>query len=168
MKAFDDVVLYYADYFIAALVIGLTLGTVQFILKKVFKLKFNGVNYIGFIAAGFGFLGLTIGILTGGSRQPVVQVLIPVIPTIFGGLVTYVFYNKEYNNPMNQKAAIASLLFISFGLITGAEVSAHYRMKTEWADKESEEYYKEKFEQFKTDLKVYEWEKQKELGITPK
>ena len=48
----------------------------------------------------FSFLGLTVGLMSGLSKSPVVGVIIPSILTFYGGVIYYLFLfsNKENKN----------------------------------------------------------------------
>lgn len=80
---------------------------------------------------GFSILGLAIGILTGLSRTPVVDITIPALLTFLAGFVTYVFITPKYNfeNRLMASLAIFSMaFFLLYGSDKGADARVEYEI----------------------------------------
>lgn len=165
--------LLYINIFIGAIAIGLTAALLQYIARTVKKAikpssEAFGVNNLGIIVSGFLCFGLSLGILSAGSRQPIMQAVVPAILTFYGGIVSYVFYNKDYNNTYNRIVGILSLMLISAGMAIGAGEASRIRAIAEYDEQNNNTYFEMEKEKFKSSLKVYEWQEQKRLGIQTK
>jgi len=133
---------HYWGYFLIILAYWLFFYIGIFFINKIFKTKINLRNQF-LIIIGFSYLSFTIGILVGLSRTPVVDVAIPALLTFIGGLVTYIFLNKEFNES-NKNIVTLILVILPIFLIFGVEIGAEHRFETEEYLRDREEWINER------------------------
>lgn len=147
--------LFYAVFYLNTFVAILVLQIVLAIIGKLRGKKILIDNFLA-IAVAFSYLGLTMGILVGNSREPAVNALIPAILSFFGAITIYIFFNAKYNNPDNRKIAGLCLILISVTVIVGADIGDTYRMNAEQSQKDEDYNRQLILEQYKTQLRIDE------------
>ncbi len=147
--------------FIAGYVLGfyLLVKLADLILKK-FRSRLSPFNELAdsyFLMLGFSYIGMTLGLLTGLSVNPVVHSVIPALLTFLTGLTAYIFIKKDFDLT-NRKMAVSSLIFITIFLVYGLEVGSKIRIKSELENRRIEHIYQQDMEKYKYELKAYELE----------
>jgi hypothetical protein len=122
--------------------------------------KATGLLAPSLIVLGYGFLGMSIGIVAGNSRSDVVSGVLTGVFALYAGLVVYM-YGKEAKDSQKLLAGLA-LVVVPFTLAYGFHTGATYRLEGEARAKEREQWFAKDMEQWKTDLAVYS-EAQKKL-----
>jgi hypothetical protein len=96
-------------------------------------------------AVGFSFLGLTVGIFVGNSRESAVNTTISASMTFLGGMIVYLFTKKDsstvnFSLKLNNSFIIAIICLITFpvSLLYGAIQGGINRRATEEYDKSVE------------------------------
>ena len=147
------------------LVAGYVLGfyilarLVDYLVKK-YKPEltvFKDVDLSYFLLLGFAYIGMTLGLLTGLSINPVVHAVIPALLTFLTGLTAYIFIKKDFEQA-NRKIAVSSLVFITLFLVYGLEVGSKIRAKSEMESRRIEQIFQKDLEKYKHELKAYDLE----------
>ena len=118
---------------------------------------FRDIEVSYFLLLGIAFIGMTLGLLTGLSVNPVVHAVIPALLTFLTGLTAYIFIKKDFELT-NRRIAVSSLVFITVFLVYGLEVGSKIRIKSELENRRIELIYKKDLEKYKSELKAYELE----------
>ena len=105
------------------------------------------------------FLGLTIGVLAGNSRAPVMDSVIPAVLTFLSGFLFYIFSSSKFNQRKNQilLSALSLIIFLMIGSWSGSV----NRLESE----NQEKAWEKELLLYKTDLKLYEYKQQKIIDI---
>jgi hypothetical protein len=160
---------YMGYYFLVALYVLLIyfiIRSIGIITRKLnIKISmFDGLSDSYLLILGFSYIGMTLGLLTGLSLNPVVQAVIPSLLTFMTGLTAYIFINKETEQnttkyeaqQKNQKMAVTALIFVSVLLMYGLEIGSKIRAKSELESKRIEQIYTKDLERYKYELLRYE------------
>ncbi|MEN8226460.1 MAG: hypothetical protein ABFS05_13985 [Bacteroidota bacterium] len=118
---------------------------------------FRDIDLSYFLLLGFAYIGMTLGLLTGLSLNPVVHAVIPALLTFLTGLTAYIFIKKDFEQA-NRKIAVSSLVFITLFLVYGLEVGSKIRAKSELETRRIDQIYQKDFEKYKHELKAYDLE----------
>ena len=144
---------------IAAYVLGfyIIVKFADLILKKLRPghSLFSDIDSSYFLMLGFAFIGMTLGLLTGLSVNPVVHAVIPALLSFLTGLTAYIFIKKDFELS-NRKIAATSLIFITLFLVYGLEVGSKIRIKSELENRRIEHIYQKDLEKYKYELKAYD------------
>jgi len=153
----------YLTYYllIAGYVLGfyILIRLANLILKQ-FRREYSFLGDIDtsyFLMLGFSFIGMTLGLLTGLSVNPVVHAVIPALLTFLTGITAYLFIKKDFD-PANRRMAVTSLVFITLFLVYGLEVGSKIRAMSELENRRIEQIYQKDLEKYKYELKAYELE----------
>ena len=137
------------------LVIGLWLLSllIQRAVRRRSKEQPMGELYLP--ALGFAILGLSLGIIVGNSRDPVVEAAITGLMTIYGGFVVYIF-GKDAKPAQRQLAGVA-LILLPIALAYGVHLGASYRIVGEGEIKKRDQWLEKDLAEYKTDLELYKY-----------
>jgi hypothetical protein len=123
-------------------------------------------------AVGFAFLGLTVGIFVGNSRESAVNTTISAAMTFMGAMVVYLFTKKDsstvnFSLKLSNSFFVAIICLISFpiNLLYGALIGGANRRDSEVYDKSIEFDYQTKLKANEYALKATEDSIQAFLGI---
>lgn len=158
-KHFSVYLIYYLLIAGYILVFYFLLKIIEFLSRKL-KLNLSPFNELSdsyFLMLGFAYIGMTLGLLTGLSVNPVVHSVIPALLTFLTGLTAYIFIKKDFDLT-NRKTAVSSLIFITIFLVYGLEVGSKIRIKSELENRRIEHIYQKDMEKYKYELKAYEME----------
>lgn len=89
----------------------------------------------GVSIAAFTMLGFVVGLLMSQSREPAVQVVLPAILTLLGGLLVYLI---GVHGLRNQAAVSAMVFCFTLSLLTGAQYGARLRADYDLASQSPE------------------------------
>jgi hypothetical protein len=118
---------------------------------------FKDLDLSYFLLLGFAYIGMTLGLLTGLSINPVVHAVIPALLTFLTGLTAYIFIKKDFEQA-NRKIAVSSLVFITLFLVYGLEVGSKIRAESEMESRRIDQIFQKDLEKYKHELKAYDLE----------
>ena len=138
--------LYFILLYLAILLIfSVVLFLRNFLQKKACRIiqhKFINLLITIFMSFVFSMFGLTIGLVSGMSRNPIMDIVITSLLTFIAGYNIYIFSNKALTAKIS---ALIIILSISSGTLIGALSGAKQRMLAEATEKKYElEVYKYK------------------------
>lgn len=104
----------------AAVIGGLATGLAWMVLRsnKVLTVRFS---QIALVATSFSLLGLTVGFLSGGSRESILGQVIPASLSLVGALSAYIVAKQTSAQPVVTASAATLALGILVGAFWGAE-----------------------------------------------
>jgi hypothetical protein len=102
-------------------------------------------------AVGFSFLGLTIGMLSGASRNPVVDATIGALLSVYGGLVAYLF--SKTNDARRRQASFA-LIIVALTVGYGSYIGSRYRSRGESQEADLRQWYEKEAVRYKTQVET--------------
>lgn len=132
--------------------IAIIVNSIFYFIPKM-KSKWARVTNISvFTALTFSCLGLSIGLITGLSRIPIANVILPAILTFIGGFSAYLFTIKRKD--INEVKSSIIIIFLSISICFGAEIGADYRIENETFEKEQEHWFNKDLETHKAILEL--------------
>ena len=117
----------YTHYYLAILLVVAFLKLFYLLINRIAKNNLVLVANFFQISITFSYLGLSIGILIGASRQPVLAGTIAGVICLIGILTTMLLFNKKYNNEYRKKLFLYFFLLTPFTLLIGADTAAYKR-----------------------------------------
>lgn len=102
------------------------------------KKRTNMIGMFFLLALGISWLGITVGIFAGNSREPAVNTIISSALTLIGGLLVFLFDKKSKDKspdtsiPQNSFIPlIICLLLLPINMLYGAVIGSHCRANAE-------------------------------------
>lgn len=127
--------------YVLVLIILLALFIIASILLVIFKKKLEGTPFLFVAGLGFSFLGLTIGILVGNSRESAVNTCITASLTLLGAFIAYLYTKEAATNNVqkrlllrNNLISMISLLLFPPSLLYGTVIGSENRVDNERSD----------------------------------
>ena len=117
----------YTHYYLAILLVVAFLKLFYMLINRIAKNNLVLVANFFQISITFSYLGLSIGILIGASRQPLWAGTIAGVICLIGILTTMLLFNKKYNNEYRKKIFLYFFLLTPFTLLIGADTAAYKR-----------------------------------------
>lgn len=149
---FEPYGLVYLQYHAIAFLVVSFICLIRLIYNKVKKKNnFKSIVFEFSILLCFLLLGLTIGILTGSSKEPNTHMVISAILTFIGALASYIFAKTDSSNE-NKKYVLIIIGALAISIICGFDVAIQHRIVYEDDNKKFDVYHKEQFEFFKAKL----------------
>lgn len=132
MEGQYKIITHYVVYFGMILCFWVAIFLALRLINRLFpgstNLAFFNNNII--VITGFSFVGFTVGVLSGLSKTPVIDVVIPSLLTFISGFFAYIFVTKEFDVE-NKKFASSILIIFPVFLIHGLEIGSEHRFETE-------------------------------------
>lgn len=153
-KLFIDYVFVFAFFLIVYLIIIL----LNLSKKNYFESRINEIKQSVISSFVVSIVGLTLGNLSGNSKEPIMSVLIPAILTFISGFSIYLISTKK---SINKGAALMVMVFFSLFLIVGTWAGSTLKLEREKQDREWE---KELIE-YHVDLQIYQYKQQKVIDL---
>jgi hypothetical protein len=120
----------YTHYYLAILLVVIFLKLFYLLINRIAKNNLVLLANFFLISIVFSYLGLSIGILVGASRQPVLTGTIVGVICLIGILTTMLLFNKKYNSEYRKKIFLYFFLLTPFTLLIGADSAAYKRRQT--------------------------------------
>jgi|GEM_PF-4730290 len=164
---FDPVNLTYLQYFL----LYFCVSSFFFFLIYLYYILFYGKNEIvkikkkqiiesALIFNSFSVLGLSIGLITGLSRETVAGIVVSALLTFMAGFVTYIFVIKG-NTGENRRITLVILTSISLSVMIGVDIGIKHRILYEDDNRALELHNQKELEYYKAQLEL---DKAKELN----
>ncbi|MCK4543078.1 MAG: hypothetical protein KAU17_12655 [Spirochaetales bacterium] len=143
-----------------AIIIGFftSIGVFFLILNSALKKEFKTILRNLLIICSISLVGYIVGVITGNSRNPIVDVLLPLLFTFLGGLSTYVVTRSKTQNRV--LTAVLSAFFTVFTLI-GLWAGASNRIESE----NTQKIWEKELLEYETDLELYLYKQKKVIDL---
>jgi hypothetical protein len=117
----------YTHYYLVILLAVISLKLFYMLMNRIAKNNLVVLANFFLLSIIFSFLGLSIGILVGGSQQPVLAGTIAGVICLIGILTTMLLFNKKYNRDYKKKVFLYFFLLTPFTLLIGADTASYKR-----------------------------------------
>jgi hypothetical protein len=121
----------YTHYYLAILLVIVFLKLFYMLINRMAKNNLVLLANFFLISITFSYLGLSIGILIGASRQPVLAGTIAGVICLIGILITMLLFNKKYTGDYRKKVFLYFFLLTPFTLLIGADTASYKRKQAD-------------------------------------
>ncbi|MEP5623326.1 MAG: hypothetical protein ABJP82_12205, partial [Hyphomicrobiales bacterium] len=117
----------YSYFFLSLIVAFCIIGAMQLFrrnssLKTRRPFGVRSSRYLPLLVIVMSFLGMTVGLTGGWSREGVVGDIIPAVLGVIGGLIVYLFGNRRSKGLVAIPSALAFTVSVFLGFVIGAEI----------------------------------------------
>lgn len=112
-------------------ILPFSVSTIAFLVNLIW-IRSGPINIAIIVLSAFLFLGLTIGILSGASRTPVMHATIPALLGFLGGGATYLYSKDKIRETI---IAAVGIVLLSISVVYGSHVGSKIRWEAESIEK---------------------------------